>query len=394
MKSLKLTVFVCIALSAVQLTFMLIPNSLVSLFLQAARPLAFSLLAVVVYGFVGLDRRPVRMSFESNLSAVFAAALYGAAFLGAAFFFGVGMNAMTRDIVPVLRNIWIFAFPVFVGELIRYKLVKTCDGNKFIVALIIAAFTFAQLIDIRILFADGFFGDAKQIGAFLAGSFVPALVLNAVLTYFAIRGSFFSLVSVSAVYGLMPVFAPLMPQINRAAVAMLTCVLAFVSTLIWRKLTDNSTELQKIRAKRIAKYKKKSFAYIFSCVVIFIFAATFFLQILPLYPVVVVSDSMAGTCDRGSMVFVQKIHGDAVRRVNIGEIIHYNQGRHTIVHRVVDFSHTHDGEREFLTRGDTNPASVADFVSDGDVLGIVRWNVPYVGYPYLFIRSIADNLFG
>ena len=116
----------------------------------------------------------------------------------------------------------------------------------------------------------------------------------------------------------------------------------------------------------------------------------FFNGVFPLYPVVVLTSSMSGTFERGSLVFNEKIPaGEAFVRVGEGEVIHFVcRGRVEYVHRVIDFRHDIDGERQYITRGDASELTDPHPVQQDSVLGIVRASLPFFGYPYIFFQAI------
>ncbi len=98
---------------------------------------------------------------------------------------------------------------------------------------------------------------------------------------------------------------------------------------------------------------------------------------------VIVSGSMTGTYDRGSIVFDEEV---PVGDLEVGDPITYQPPPNAspeklVTHRIVWIGRNHAGERVYRTKGDAN--EVADpwtFTLDKPTQAKVAFSVPYVGY--------------
>ena len=106
---------------------------------------------------------------------------------------------------------------------------------------------------------------------------------------------------------------------------------------------------------------------------------------------VIVSGSMTGTYDRGSLVFDEVVPVSALKR---GDVITYMPPRGSgpeglVTHRIVSIGHDKHGGRVFRTRGDANPVAdpwtftLADRHQARVVVG-----VPYVGFA---LAALSDR---
>jgi signal peptidase len=94
----------------------------------------------------------------------------------------------------------------------------------------------------------------------------------------------------------------------------------------------------------------------------------------------IVSGSMTGTYDRGSLVIDEVV---PVAQLKAGDVITYRPpaGDHLITHRIAWIGHDQQGRRLYRTKGDAN--QVADpwtFRLDQPQQARVRFGVPYVGF--------------
>lgn len=98
---------------------------------------------------------------------------------------------------------------------------------------------------------------------------------------------------------------------------------------------------------------------------------------------VIVSGSMSGTYDRGSIVFDKEV---PVADLEVGDSITYQpppnaSPEELVTHRIVWIGANEQGEKTFRTKGDAN--TVADpwtFTLDKPEQAKVAFSVPYVGY--------------
>ena len=105
---------------------------------------------------------------------------------------------------------------------------------------------------------------------------------------------------------------------------------------------------------------------------------------------VIVSGSMTGTYDRGSVVFDRVV---ATSTLRVGDVITYRPPAdsgidHLITHRIHAIA-THDGVRVYRTQGDANP--VADpwtFTLPNPTQARASFHVPYAGFA---VAALSDR---
>ncbi|TFG15358.1 MAG: signal peptidase I [Promethearchaeota archaeon] len=115
-------------------------------------------------------------------------------------------------------------------------------------------------------------------------------------------------------------------------------------------------------------------------------------------PVVVVeSGSMEPVISRGDLLIVKGVPAIDIRNGTIedmdGDIIVFNaQGvwsnppAEPIVHRVVD-KKFEDGIWQFKTKGDANPIVDEGWVPEGNILGVVVFKIPWIGWVKIFLTE-------
>jgi len=269
---------------------------------------------------------------------------------------------------------------------LRLRMVKGTPpaGRRSTMAVLVTlVFTFAQLDVLRGALSAG----AERNVELVFVSFFPILALNAVLTYMACEGSLTSLLLVRVVYALTPVLMPVMPTASRPTWAVVTSTLLFVTVLIYHGQVSGKTgKFRKIAQKAFARKQISALVVLLAAALIL---GAFILRAFPVFPVAVLSGSMSGQFERGAVVFVEKLAPEDVQStVEEGQVILFKSGHIEIIHRVVGIERDREGARVYITQGDANPRRDLDPVETGQVVGLTRWYIPYIGIPAVLVHEI------
>jgi len=124
-------------------------------------------------------------------------------------------------------------------------------------------------------------------------------------------------------------------------------------------------------------------------IVVFLFVAAAVPQIVGAdESYVVLSDSMSPAIEAGAVVFVGEVPADDIGE---GDVITIERAGATgdssrVTHRVVEVVER-DGERRFRTKGDANEDPDPGLVAPSEVVGVVQFHVPYMGYVTSFAQT-------
>jgi len=351
------------------------------------RPLVYLILAVAIYVFIGRDLRIVRDASFANKLALLFILMFGLTILLLAFGFGVGHNSLVASSPVVMRNLWERGLIVILGEFIRYKLIKHAGVQErgVIIFMLTIVLVYSQMNEIHRVTH----GDMGMLDTFFELIFSP-LIISSVVSYFAIKGSFLLVAAVSFVYTMTPYLLPILPSVSLVAFSIIISGLAFVSAMIYYFLMDSDKQCSRQTCeKRAARYRKKTLLNKGLTILFICFIIAFVRGVLPIYPIAILTESMTGTFDRGSLVFVERIPPNEVfNRINEGTVIHFVS--HTgieYIHRVVDITYDIYGERQYITRGDAVYLADPFPVPQSNVLGIAHAFLPYIGYPRVILNE-------
>lgn len=141
------------------------------------------------------------------------------------------------------------------------------------------------------------------------------------------------------------------------------------------------------RERRFSLNKDNSDIPLFLITIIFIL---FILKIFKYFPVAVLSESMKGTFSRGDTLVIEKIDDNNLKNIKEYDIIYYKKDNKYIIHRIIAVK-KENGNKVFITKGDNNATEDEWKVYEEDILGIMKFSIPYTGYPAVWFNEMLNN---
>ena len=102
---------------------------------------------------------------------------------------------------------------------------------------------------------------------------------------------------------------------------------------------------------------------------------------------VIATDSMTGELNRGDVAIYESYDDQLIKE---GQIIIFEQNGTVTIHRVADIKII-NGTTRYYTKGDFNEDRDAGFRTDSDIVGIVNYKLPYLGFPTLWLRGLFSR---
>lgn len=99
---------------------------------------------------------------------------------------------------------------------------------------------------------------------------------------------------------------------------------------------------------------------------------------------VIATDSMSGELDKGDIAIFERQEDHLPE---VGQVITFAVDGRIIVHRLVDLERI-NGQLRFFTKGDANEEPDAGYITESQLVGTVKWKLPYIGYPTIWLRAI------
>ncbi len=259
---------------------------------------------------------------------------------------------------------------IVAGEVIRDRLlIDTSKKSRIMVFLI------GTLIDISLYLGIYHLEKLDGFLAFIGLIICAAIVNNILYTYIGINYGkrpiiIYKLITILYVY-----FVPVIPNIYPYLRTFLRMVYpVIIYSYIEKYYYDEYYQLSKKDERK--KYLSIATASVFVLLLIGLVSCKF------LYGVLVIgSDSMVNTIEKGDIVFFQK-----TEQINKGDVIVFKSDDIRVVHRVIDMRRI-NGEMRYYTKGDANMLPDPDYITKHDLVGKVFFKVKYIGKPTLWLNG-------
>lgn len=270
-------------------------------------------------------------------------------------------------------------------EIVRKKVILTSskkDKLSRILYLIVMV-----LLDVCLLSNIHSLNNLKSWFEFVAVILFPAIANN--LLYNFIDGNFREEISI-IIYRIFTTmyiyFIPVTPDLEMLIDSLIGIVAPF---LIYAIL---STYLPKRKEFSLAKDRIEK--VLVSIVMVIVAAIVALVSCKFKYCAIVIgSGSMTGTINKGDVI-IYKAYSDKDKanneaKVNVDDVLIFNQDGRKIVHRVID-KRVVKGEEVYYTKGDANQQQDEGFVTEEDVVGIYLIRIPFIGQITLAINGLFD----
>ncbi len=215
----------------------------------------------------------------------------------------------------------------------------------------------------------------------VAETMFPALLANLLYGYLTRRYGYYPNMIFRAVTTLYLYVIPVVPAISRALVAFAGL---FVPLLIYLFI-DSLYE----KKRRYALVKKSKL--VVPITVLAVAAMTITIMVISnqfsVGAHVIATGSMTGELNKGDVAIHERYEDQTIIE---GQVIAFEKDDRVVIHRVVDIQII-NGQARYFTKGDANPAEDSGFILDSDIVGIVNFKIPYIGYPTLWLRSLFNR---
>jgi len=319
----------------------------------------------------GKDNRPVYKGQHAVFAVGFSIAMYLTVFVVMGIFFGFAKNMMVPSFNRFVNNFLMYgSFAVF-GEILRHKIVKDINVNKntIMISLVTLVFIFLQINNLN-FGTDVFFS-----------VIAPIIILNVALSYIAIDGTLTALILLRCVVELIPVLMPVLPNVSNTVWAIFVQLFLYFVLIVYRLFLPKNEQRREVHKPFLRKHAE----VIVVVAIIFAFNAGFF----PVYPSIILTDSMAGSLDRGSVALVKKINENNFLELREGDIIQYKNERNMLViHRITEVHAGIFGEPYFTTKGDANERPDSQPVKKEQVRGVVFGSLRHIGMVRVWLQKL------
>ena len=313
--------------------------------------------------------------------------MYSMIFLILYYLFGIIIGYAESNNYLTLYGLTIFIIPtilkIIFKEHLRNSLLTKSGDNKF---LIIYTSLLFIMIDIFPALSILKISNTHDTFLFIALVLLPSITTNILATYINIKVGYIPVIIYLLIFSLYQYIVPIVPDPNEYLKAIIDFVLPI---LILFKVRKNINKYSEERQEIDRNYNRPTIILLIIPIVLIIIIIYFVSGYFKYYALAIASGSMHPVFDRGSVVITERVNDKYgnYSKLKEGEIIAYRTGKNIIVHRLIRIVSAGD-ELFYYTKGDANNEEDDYLIKKEDIIGIVRFKIPYIGYPTVWFSEI------
>lgn len=340
----------------------------------------FALIALIVFFVISLFLFKSKKGKSRYVSdAIFVVVGFAVILLGILYLvgfktgFNFNYNSMFKNYID--NSVWFTVFLItIVTELIRYNTVPFDEKQKVRNAIhYILMVSIFVMVDITVCTKVYDLTKFYQLYEFISLVVVQSVSKNIFLYYLTKDYGIWPCLIYRALIDLYIYYMPVTPEINMFIEGVVFFVFPYFVYLMIKSVTERKV----VESARKNK-KENKFVTIFNTIVFAILVALVSRE-FSWAMIAIGSGSMTGTINKGDAV-IYKVYDKEKDELEPGEVMVFYKGNMMIVHRIIKKYTIYD-EVVYQTKGDANEKPDNWIVKEEDVIGTVKFRVPWIAWP-------------
>lgn len=225
--------------------------------------------------------------------------------------------------------------------------------------------------------------------AIVLGDFIPVIIVsiikNILLSYTSYKFGYKPCLLYAFVIDLLPVLAPFYPNFSNYIKLVITIV---YSSFIYYYI---SKPYRREELENANTYKKSVSFYVERISLVLVFIIIFLVSGIFRYSMsAIASNSMYPALKKGDAVLIEAVDDKNKDTLQKDMIVAFEDNGNIITHRIVSIELI-DGVEYVITKGDNNDIKDVTKKTKDDIIGIVRFRIPYLGYPSVEISEAKNK---
>ena len=384
MKKRKIKSYYTVFLVETVIMFLVILNSFNSILSNVyVLPFILFICDVIFFFVLGFEKSNKRL----NKIVDFDIFMFSMVFLILYYLFGIIIEYAKSNNYLTLYGLTVFIIPtilkIIFKEHLRNSLLTKSGDNKFLIIYSVILFI---MIDILPALSILNMSNMHDVFIFTALVLLPSITVNAVATYINIKVGYMPVIIYSLIFSLYQYVVPIVPNTSEYLKAIIDFILPILILFKVRKIVnkyyDEDEEIDR-------NYKKSSIILLIIPIILTIIIIYFVSGYFRYYALAIASGSMHPVFDRGSVVVTEQVNDkyDNYNKLKEGEIIAFKAEKNIVVHRLIRIVNIGD-EVYYYTKGDANEEEDNYLIKKENIIGIVKFKIPYIGYPTVLFSEI------
>ena len=303
------------------------------------------------------------------------------------YLFGIIIGYAKSNNYLTLYGLTVFIIPTILKIVFKEhlrKLILTKSGNnKFLITYTVLLFI---MIDILPALSMLKMSNMHDVFIFIALVLLPSITFNISATYINMKVGYMPVIIYLLIFSLYQYVVPIVPNPSEYLKAIIDFILPILILFKVRKIVNKYSDEDKEIDRN---YKKSAIILLIIPIILTIIIIYFVSGYFKYYALAIASGSMNPIFDRGSVVITEQINEkyDNYNKLKEGEIIAFKAEKNIVVHRLIRIVNT-DNEVYYYTKGDANEEEDDYLIKKENIIGIVRFRIPYIGYPTVWFSEI------
>lgn len=299
-------------------------------------------------------------------------AIYFIAIYTAGIFLGYSKIVFSLKPMSIINNTFAPIITFICLEMFRYVVTNNNRDNKkniFLYGIIIG------LIELSISTKYLYFNNLEAAYKSIADFILPITVTQIALSYLSYYAGLKPTLLYRVIMVLYTYIVPIHPSFNETILCMCNILLPALILIKSNMVVDEANKEVEIVTKNTISFGKIIGTIAVLALVIVV------LGITPVGITAIASNSMHPTFSKGAGVITLKTDEKDLKE---GDIISFNKGNKTIVHRI-DSIEISDNETRYYTKGDANTTIDEGYITYDDIENKIIASVPLIGYPTVMV---------
>jgi len=359
-----------------------IPNSMLEGYFTVIKPMLWLIIFCFTYFLFYKDERYYQDKKNIALISSLGIIIYLFALFISGIFLNYSYNPFDFSLRGFTINCWTYLPIIVVREYVRSKIMMaTHKKHKYWVLLVVSiVFTFLCIDNIKSVVTLSLASKAD----YLLTTLLPLFFLNLFLTFSAMNGAMGSNIIFMFIYAGIPVYSPVLPNTPKIYEAIILYSTVFIMYILYDKIAWERNK----KAKKEIHTTRYNWQWLVAPAIVLTISILFAIGVFPYIPFAVASNSMKSEFDVGYVVLVRKTTPEVLATIEVGQVIQFRKENITIAHRIIEITSNPQGERLFITKGDNNDILDAFPIRESQVIGVVKYKIPYIGWPSVFLSSL------
>ena len=359
------------------LSLVFLRNNFGGVYHSVINPLVWLIMFVLCFIFFKGEKVNKKYRLDILLTTIIIIFLFFVVYYLSGFIIGFQRTPYDNSLRGIIYNFWSFGTIIIFQEYIRKVLINRTGRNKKLIILITILLI---LFDIGDTLMSYKFSDFESIFKFFVIFLNPPIVKHALLSYLTYSSDILPSLTYRFIMEMYSFIVPFIPNYNWFFMGVINLVYPFIVFInIYRILHKNED-------RKLYRKKYKGIIFYLPIATIILILVILVSGLFKYQMIAIASNSMNPVFYRGDAVVMEKY--DENMSIKVGDILVFSSDKAMIVHRVVEIIDVDNETTVYRTKGDNNNAPDPKVVTEGQIIGKLKFYVKFIGYPTVMLQDM------